>query len=675
LTEDEYDHRKQEEPAEEEGEVEQETESTHKEAQEWSYDRGTLPPGWFQADTEDGSTYYYNSTGVTQWQRPNHLDIMERSRESPVQVPQTEEISWDHVASERFGHPSFDGSSSSSSYARSVFSTASLASSATDLSRDSGGYSAVQIARATKELIRILQDDEGLVPLYKRAIRDPMIGPSRLERNLRRFFKNYAEQLGELAGDRLEYLASRLVRLKAKFVAQSIMEKYDIKRSKHRKGTTSTQEQEQSSDEEAETEAVDETEFDDLVSFCDFLVGSEAFEMLHTQMRSFVLPKMDQAGEVKGVTRNVESNPDGVEVIREEDTLTAEDPGKTTKEAKIVQKYVETITEDLDTATNDDKTIHAQNLGSQFDLANSITHVKARTQVPGRSWSIIARVGHAGSQPKVAEDMKKNVENTTDIKTTTSNVWMAQSVSELNKAFVVQGGDYVDCFRSIAKATRLVKDFAGAALIASKCLEPALRPGHTRLRWQCVSKFKVLSSSSPFEIRLTNDQGCGDTFYEDIRELREGGVVRLTERMQSSMGIKAIATSYNHSASNQKYTFAASSWVRGIGRKVSGVFSQSNNTAQGLPQHTSQTTTSTCAPTGSVPVQRSLHLIACMRHDRYRRILYQDPIDKISTDKELFSLMRAQLAQRRGAVRNIFSCTRIQGLRLIKVQIHLLTTH
>jgi hypothetical protein len=602
------------------------------------------------------------------------VDSMERSCESPVHVPQTEEISWNHVDSGKYCHHSFAGSSSSSSYARSVFTTSSLASSATDLSRDSG-YSAVQIARATKELIRILQDDESLVPLYKRAMGDVMIGPSRVERNLRRILQIYAGYLGDLAGDRLEYLAWRLVRLKAKLVARSIMEKYAAKQPERHTATTSMQEQEQSSDEDAEAEAVDGTEFDDLASFRDFLVGSEAFEMLHTQMRCFVLPKMDQAGEVEGVTRNVESDPEEVEVIREEDTLTTKGPGTTAEEAEIVQKYVKTITEDLDTATNDDKTIHTQNLGSQFNLADSITHVKARTQVPGRSWPTLARVGNAGLQRKVAEDVIKNVESTIDIKTTTSNVRMAQSVSELNRAFVVQGESYFGYFRSIVKATGLAKDFAGAALVASKCLEPALRPGYTRLRWQCVSKFKVLSSSSPPEIRLTNDQSCDDTFYEDIRELREGGVVRLTERMQSSMGIKAIATSYNQSTSNQKYTFAAPSWVRGICRKVSGVFSQSNNTAQGLPQHTSQTTTSTCAPTGSAPVQRSLHLIACMRQDRYRRILYQDPIDKISTDKELFSFMRAQLARRRGAVRNIFSCSCIQGLRLIKVRIPLLSTH
>jgi hypothetical protein len=30
-----------------------------------------LPPGWFQATAENGSTYYYNTTGTTQWQRPS----------------------------------------------------------------------------------------------------------------------------------------------------------------------------------------------------------------------------------------------------------------------------------------------------------------------------------------------------------------------------------------------------------------------------------------------------------------------------------------------------------------------------------------------------------------------------------------------------------------------------
>ena len=34
---------------------------------------GALPPGWFEAATINGSTYYYNQAGVTMWQRPTGL--------------------------------------------------------------------------------------------------------------------------------------------------------------------------------------------------------------------------------------------------------------------------------------------------------------------------------------------------------------------------------------------------------------------------------------------------------------------------------------------------------------------------------------------------------------------------------------------------------------------------
>jgi hypothetical protein len=427
-------------------------------------------------------------------------------------VPQTEEfeISWSHVASGKFGHYSFDGSSTSSSYARSVFSTASLASSATDLSRNSG-YSAVQIARATKELIRILQDDENLVPLYKRAISDGLIGPSRLERNLHRIFNSYAEHLGDLAGDRLEYLASRLVRLKAKLVARSIREKYDAKRPVHRDGTSSIQEheeQEQSSDEEAEAEAVDENEFYDLVSFCDFLVGSEAFKMLHTQMRSFVLPKTGQVGEVKGTTRNVGPNSEDVETAMKEESITTEDVEMTTKSVETAQKDVENTTEDLDITTNDYETTRMGTVMNQerasldrcstgnsqeeersdFEVAEPDIHGKASLKLRDRSQLVMGNIKDA----------------TEDIKTTTTNLQTAQSLTELSKTFWVQCRIYVNCSRSFTRTIGLAKDFAGTTLVRFGYLEPPLRPGHTRLRWQCVSRSELHLSSSLLDIGLTN---------------------------------------------------------------------------------------------------------------------------------------------------------------------------
>ncbi len=111
-----------------------------------------------------------------------------------------------------------DNTSTVSTYAASVFSIQSLVSNATDLSQASG-YSQMQIAAATKVLIDIFLNDEMLVPWYKCAIASTAIGPDKLQRNLYRLFKHYARDLGEEYVERLEYLASRLVAVRAHHLA------------------------------------------------------------------------------------------------------------------------------------------------------------------------------------------------------------------------------------------------------------------------------------------------------------------------------------------------------------------------------------------------------------------------------------------------------------------------
>ncbi|KAH7086938.1 hypothetical protein FB567DRAFT_443733 [Paraphoma chrysanthemicola] len=225
----------------------------------------------------------------------HHVDSLSRAREGQ----------WDDVHYGKLRNHSHSDSSGSSSYANSIVSTASLASSATDLSRNTG-YSAVQIARATQELVRVLQDDDDLARLYKRAIVDPSIGPEKLERNLRRSFRNYADILGRAAGDTLEYLASRLVKLKARAVAQVIVQKYGPNNSVK----TTRQDQEQSSDEETDDRPVDESIFQDIISFREFLVEGEAFTMLHSQIRSFVIPKKERGEDIKAsLSMNIEETP------------------------------------------------------------------------------------------------------------------------------------------------------------------------------------------------------------------------------------------------------------------------------------------------------------------------------------------------------------------------------
>ncbi|EAT88390.1 hypothetical protein SNOG_04630 [Parastagonospora nodorum SN15] len=207
--------------------------------------------------------------------------------ESEVEVPETDsgETHWDHIPYEDLRSLSFS-TSSKSSYARSVFSNASLGSSDTDLSKHSG-YSTVQIKRATKELISILQDNAVLTLLYESGIAHPNIGPQVLERKLRYFFKEYADLLSRVAvGSTLKSLASQLVRVKARAVARSIMQHHVAESSNMRQ--ILAPDLEPSSQGESDSSSIDEQGFEDIVAFRNFLLEGEPFRELHVKIRSFV---------------------------------------------------------------------------------------------------------------------------------------------------------------------------------------------------------------------------------------------------------------------------------------------------------------------------------------------------------------------------------------------------
>jgi hypothetical protein len=170
----------------------------------------------------------------------------------------------------------------------SIFSSNSVASSATGLS--AGRYSPSDIATASKELFSILYNDGIMLPLYKTALASPAIGPERLKRNLRRLFKTYSEHLKDEAADQLEYLAARLVARKSRELAESIVKKF-LNGPGHSLAIIRAQYSD-SSDEEGDIRPVNEEALVDLTTFRRFLVESQAFKTLQTQLRAFVAPKL-----------------------------------------------------------------------------------------------------------------------------------------------------------------------------------------------------------------------------------------------------------------------------------------------------------------------------------------------------------------------------------------------
>jgi hypothetical protein len=246
---------------------------------------------------------------------PKYTDVM-----SPTTIAQSiimQNVQWDHVpcGSSQSSGPSAFGSSNS--YASSVISTVSQASSATDLSKHSG-YSITQIEMATTMLILVLQEDARLASLYEHAIIDTSIGPERLERNLRRMLRSYGEMLGKAAGDNLEFRSSQLVKAKARAAAHAIVQSYDTNLTIVPQ-TKTKQDQEASSDEEAEPHQFNDSVFEDLQTFREFLIGGEPFVALHAQMRAFILPKsalpsspqhaVDESEKDKTSSRNYKEQP------------------------------------------------------------------------------------------------------------------------------------------------------------------------------------------------------------------------------------------------------------------------------------------------------------------------------------------------------------------------------
>lgn len=181
------------------------------------------------------------------------------------------------------------GKSSYASSNASIFSLNSYSTNATDVSLRNG-YSPHQIAFATQELLAIILEDEDISSSLEAAIKDSVIGPERLRRNLRRMFKAYAELLKEEAKERIELSISRLVLIKSRFLAESIVDKLSGKLMKQIPPGAQVADLGDSSDSDGEGGyyPVSEEVFEDISILHEFLLGSRALAVLRKQIRSFV---------------------------------------------------------------------------------------------------------------------------------------------------------------------------------------------------------------------------------------------------------------------------------------------------------------------------------------------------------------------------------------------------
>ncbi|KAJ8114613.1 hypothetical protein OPT61_g3548 [Boeremia exigua] len=451
------------------------------------------------------------------------------------------------ASTEASWHVEDDSVSTGSTYAASIFSVKSLASDATDLSQSSG-YSPKQIATATKVLIDMLQDENLLVPLYKCAMANTAIGPERLERNLYKLFKYFARDLGEEYGERLEYLASRLVALRARYLAKSIVEKYRPKSLPQLSLLEPQDSGEDSSEDELGATSVADKDFDDLHMFRQFLVKSKAFTTLCVGIETFVLPKTSTIADIY--------------------------PADLVKFSKTAKRVSE---------------------------ASSLCN----------TWRI----------------------------------WREDFTQTIDTVFQRR-----DLGLATKMAAQLISDGLVLAtdkiFIATGLLEPLLAPSSTRLRWTCE---------------------CGDRLFSDVVELQANGVKDLIALMEASSRIRVVATPYRNNSSNQQYT--GSRHLRWFG-SGSRLCSQNNqpptqpSPTQPSPS-TASTNTSTTQQDGTTE-DALLHLMACVDDEGADKILLQDRIQNITTDRALIQFLRNQYRRHRSRLRSFLSLRCVQGIHFVK---------
>ncbi|OAG10487.1 uncharacterized protein CC84DRAFT_486236 [Paraphaeosphaeria sporulosa] len=138
-----------------------------------------------------------------------------------------------------------------------------------------------EITTATRKMIQIFHKDESQECLYVRAVEDPAIGPAKLEHNLRRLFKQCAEDLKNEARDQLDYLGARLVLHQATVMAETVVLRYRAPMHVHVL-------KEEGSDEEGTKEVLGETIFADVLVFIPFLDNSEALQRFQDNLERFV---------------------------------------------------------------------------------------------------------------------------------------------------------------------------------------------------------------------------------------------------------------------------------------------------------------------------------------------------------------------------------------------------
>lgn len=143
--------------------------------------------------------------------------------------------------------------------------------------------------------------------------------------------------------------------------------------------------------------------------------------------------------------------------------------------------------------------------------------------------------------------------------------------------------------------------------------------------------------------------------------------------MEQHTHTKVSTSSYSTQSGNEQYIAPQPvRWIRGCIAKLTSATGTSNKPAPCLPQHNNNITSPSSTTNSSqlaATQPPTLHLLACMHQNRSRKILQQDRIEAITTDRALLCFMHDQYKRHRGRILHFLSLKSVQGIFFVKFRL------
>lgn len=138
--------------------------------------------------------------------------------------------------------------------------------------------------------------------------------------------------------------------------------------------------------------------------------------------------------------------------------------------------------------------------------------------------------------------------------------------------------------------------------------------------------------------------------------------------MQCTSSAKVHASRYSQSSGNQHYIVPhPGRWVRNALVKITSAFSGPSKPAGCLPQHSTTSPLLICSTSSNNPPQkRLLHLLACIHRNRFRKVLQQDRVEDVLTDRALLRFLKKQYLRHRGKLLYVVCLKSVKGIFFVR---------